>query len=137
MATAISSKYCGKIDVEKETRIMSNLILTIESCTVPNRHECRFNMKWWLLMSETKVFLFELVCTEFFCFLVFTVLCWFLPCTNQPELYICLLPLEPPSHPPSHPSRSSQSVRLGSLCYTATSHQLSILCCIFKQLLNR
>ena len=29
--------------------------------------------------------------------------------------------------PRSHPSRSSQSVRLGSLCYTETSHQLSVL----------
>ena len=28
---------------------------------------------------------------------------------------------------PSHPSRSSQSTRLSSLCYAATSHQLSIL----------
>ena len=33
---------------------------------------------------------------------------------------------EPPSPPPSHPSRSSQSTKLGSLCYTATSHQLSV-----------
>ena len=32
----------------------------------------------------------------------------------------------PPSSP-SHPSRSSQSTRLGSQCYTATSHQLSVL----------
>ena len=37
------------------------------------------------------------------------------------------LPFEPPSPPPSHPSISSQSARLGSLCYTATFHQLSIL----------
>ena len=28
---------------------------------------------------------------------------------------------------PSHPFRSSQSARLGSLCYTATSHHVSIL----------
>ena len=32
---------------------------------------------------------------------------------------------------PSHSSRSSQSTRLGSLCHTATSHQLSILPCYF------
>ena len=32
----------------------------------------------------------------------------------------------PPSSP-FHPSRSSQSTRLGSQCYTATSHQLSVL----------
>ena len=35
-----------------------------------------------------------------------------------------------PPLPPFHPSRSSQSARLGSLCCTATSHQLSILCTI-------
>ena len=29
--------------------------------------------------------------------------------------------------PSSHPSMSSQSARLGTLCYTATSHWLSIL----------
>ena len=36
-----------------------------------------------------------------------------------------LLSLPPLS--PSHSSRSSQSTRLGSQCYTATSHQLSVL----------
>ena len=41
--------------------------------------------------------------------------------TYIPSL-LSLLPL-----PPFHPSRSSQSMRLGPLCYTATSHQLSIL----------
>ena len=41
--------------------------------------------------------------------------------------YTCIpsLPSLPPLAP-SHPSRSSQRARLGSLCYTATSHQLSI-----------
>ena len=29
--------------------------------------------------------------------------------------------------PPSHSSRSSQSIKLSSLCYTAASHQLSVL----------
>ena len=33
----------------------------------------------------------------------------------------------PPTQASSHPSRSSQSTRLGSLYYTAASHQLSIL----------
>ena len=33
----------------------------------------------------------------------------------------------PPSPSPSHPSRSSQGTELSSLCYTAGSHQLSIL----------
>ena len=36
-------------------------------------------------------------------------------------------PLGPPSPRPFHPSRSSQSTRLGSLCYIAISHQLSVL----------
>ena len=34
------------------------------------------------------------------------------------------LPREPPSSRPSSPCGSSQSARLGSLCYIATSHQL-------------
>ena len=32
-----------------------------------------------------------------------------------------------PPLPSSHTSRSSQSAKLGSLCYTTTSHQLSLL----------
>ena len=36
-------------------------------------------------------------------------------------------PLGPPSPTTIHPSRSSQSTRLGSLCYVATSRQLSVL----------
>jgi len=43
----------------------------------------------------------------------FTMLCWFLPYINmnQSQVYICPLPLEPPSHlpPESHPSRLSNS----------------------------
>ena len=42
----------------------------------------------------------------------------------------CLLPLDSPSHPrppTSHSSRSSQSTRLGFLCYTTAFHQLSLL----------
>ena len=42
-----------------------------------------------------------------------------------------ILHLSPPSWiffpPPSHSFRSSQSARLGSLCYTETSYQLSVL----------
>ena len=37
-------------------------------------------------------------------------------------IYISSLSLEPPCLLPFHPSRSSQRVRLGSLCYTAASH---------------
>ena len=43
-------------------------------------------------------------------------------------LYVCipfLLSLPPLPHP--HPPRSSQGTRLGSPCYAATSHQLSVL----------
>ena len=45
---------------------------------------------------------------------------------NQTYAYIYLLSLEPPFHPSSHPSRSSQSTRPSSLCYTAGCHQISI-----------
>ena len=44
---------------------------------------------------------------------------------NYIYIYIYLLPFEPP-YPTYHPS-SSQSARLGSLRYTATSHYLFIL----------
>lgn len=59
----------------------------------------------------------------------FTILCWFLPYnnTNRPQLYIYPLLLEPPSTRLSHPFRSLQSIRLGSLCYLAASHQPSAL----------
>ena len=47
------------------------------------------------------------------------MLCWFLPyiSMNQPLVYICSLPLEPPSHLPPHsyPLRLSQSPSLSSL----------------------
>ena len=56
-----------------------------------------------------------------FCFLIFTMLCWFLPSNNakQPELYIHLLPPSPPS------SLSFQVIIEHG--YTAISQQLSIL----------
>jgi len=36
----------------------------------------------------------------------FTTLCWPLPYINmnQPQVHMCLLPLEPPSHLPPHPT---------------------------------
>ena len=45
----------------------------------------------------------------------FTVSCWFLPNinTNHPQVYICPLPLEPPSQ--SHPSRLLQRALPSSL----------------------
>ena len=45
---------------------------------------------------------------------------------NQLDIDIYPLSREPPSPPPFHHSRSSQSTRLSSLCYTAASHKLSI-----------
>ena len=48
--------------------------------------------------------------------------------TQPKQLSAQALPHEPPSSRPSNPCRSSQNARLGSLCYIATSHQLSILC---------
>ena len=53
----------------------------------------------------------------------FTILYWFLPYNNA-NIYIYIsstLPLEPASPLLFHSSRSSQSARLGSLCYTAAS----------------
>ena len=41
-------------------------------------------------------------------------------------IYITFL-LRLPPFPSLHPSKSSQSTRMGSLCYLTTSHQLSIL----------
>ena len=64
------------------------------------------------------------------------MLWWFLPYNNvnQPKVLkvcVCVSSLQsllpPCPAPPSHPSRSSQCAKLGSLCYTAASHQLSIL----------
>ena len=47
-----------------------------------------------------------------------------------------LLSLPPlPLLPPSHPSRSSWGARLGSLCYIAISHQLSILHMVYMSML--
>ena len=64
-----------------------------------------------------------------FQFLIFIILCWFLTYnnTNQTYLYIYSLLLSLLSLCPPYPSRSSQSTRLISLNYTATSHQLYIL----------
>ena len=54
----------------------------------------------------------------------FAILCWFLPYINmnQPEVYLCPLPLELPSHP----SRLSQSPSLSSLSHTANSQREQI-----------
>ena len=52
------------------------------------------------------------------------MLYWFLPYINlnQPQVYICALPLEPPPSP--HSSRLSQSPNWGSLRHIAHSHWL-------------
>ena len=49
------------------------------------------------------------------------------PPLSDQHFHFLFFPPEPPSLAPSHPSRSAQTARLGSLCYIATSHQLSIL----------
>ena len=54
--------------------------------------------------------------------------CWFLPHIpmNQPQVYRCPLPLEPPSHFPAHPTPLGchREPSLGSLGRTANSHWL-------------
>ena len=49
-------------------------------------------------------------------------LCWFLLYNNRISYNYTFspLPVEPSSSPPSHPFGSSQSARLGSLCYIVT-----------------
>lgn len=58
-------------------------------------------------------------CFRLFGFLIFPVLCWFLPYGNvtQPSLHTRPLDREPPSPPHPIPSRASQSARLGPLPY--------------------
>ena len=60
---------------------------------------------------------------EFNCF---RILCWFLPYTNmnQPQVYICPLPREPPLPPHPTPLGCHRAPDLGSLCHTANSHRL-------------
>ena len=48
---------------------------------------------------------------------------------SQPEVYVCPLPPEPPSHLPPHPAPLGchRALGLSSLHHIANSHQLSIL----------
>ena len=75
-----------------------------------------FSQEWWSFTS---------FCFVFFWFWSVTVLqsCVKFLLHNEVDqlyVYMCSLPLEPPSHlPPSHPSRPSQSTELSSLHYTA------------------
>ena len=48
---------------------------------------------------------------------------------NQPWVYICALPLKPPSHLPPHPTPLGchRPLALGALCCTANSHWPSTL----------
>ena len=54
----------------------------------------------------------------------FTMLCQFLLCREVNQLYVKYIPpfINLPSPPPSHLSRSSQSIELSFLCFTAGSH---------------
>ena len=66
----------------------------------------------------------------FFYWRLITILCWFLPHINmnRSQVYICPIPLEPPSHLPSHPTpQGCHSTGLSSLCHTENSHWMSIL----------
>ena len=57
------------------------------------------------------------------------MLCWFLPhiSMNRPQVYVCSLPLEPPSRLRAHrlPTPMSQGAR--PLCHAASAHWLVIL----------
>ena len=48
---------------------------------------------------------------------------------NQSWVYVCPIPLEPPSHLPPHPTPLGchRALGLSSLHHTANSHRLSIL----------
>ena len=61
--------------------------------------------------------------SNFFCFLIFAILYWFLPYDNMNQPYYTYITSL--LSPPSHPSRSAHSTRLSFMCYLATSHQLS------------
>ena len=50
----------------------------------------------------------------------------FISATDQHES-VTSIHMSPPPATPCHPSRSSQSTRLNSFCYTANSHWLSFL----------
>ena len=58
-------------------------------------------------------------------------MCRFLPCSNmnQPYMYVCPLPREPPSHRHPHPTLLDchGAPALNSLRHTANSHWLSVL----------
>ena len=60
----------------------------------------------------------------------YSIVFWFLQyiSMNHPYVYMCPLPLEPPSHLPPHPTplRSHRAPYLSSLCHTTNSHQLAI-----------
>ena len=64
---------------------------------------------------------------------------WFLPCINmnQPQVYICPLPLEPPSllPPPPTPASCHRVPGLSSCVMIANSHWLSILCMVVHMFL--
>ena len=78
-------------------------------------------MNAWQASSTRHYFLLEYNCFTMSCqFLLYSMM-------SQLSMYIYPLPLEPPLHLPSHPSRSSQSTEQNSLCFTAGSHQQSIL----------
>ena len=84
------------------------------------------------LYSEANIsrFYFQSFFKFIFNWRIITIL-WFLPYNNmnQPQVYICPLLPEPPSHLPPHltPIGCHRALALGFLHYTANSHWLSIL----------
>ena len=62
--------------------------------------------------------------------MLYNIVLWFLQyiSMNHPYVYICSLPLEPPSHLPPHPTPlcCHRASYLSSLFRTANSHQLAI-----------
>ena len=71
-------------------------------------HEQHCENASWILKHSTEVclvisFLLKIFLLQDICV---TILCWFLPHVNmnQPQIYVCPLAPEPPSHLPPHPS---------------------------------
>ena len=96
---------------------------------------CIFALRLLLLRNEFLCnFFFIIISFNFIYFLIDEKLLYnfVLVTAVQHESFIIIYIYIPsilhlPPLPPSYPSRSSQSARLGPLCYLATSHQLSIL----------
>ena len=96
------------------------------------QHFFAFIMIWAFFQERLKYF--QLTSYFFLKFLLedncFTILCWFLPHINmnQPQVYICRLPLEPPSHLPPHPTPLCCHTALGWAPWG--TQQVSLAICV-------